>query len=70
MCNAIPYTGNTADQAVSTVTVQLGAAEHHTRPLTLFYIIINYNGALLSLGGLHSTSKIVSRACVPSLIPS
>ncbi len=34
MYNAIPYTGNTANQAVSTVTVQLGATKHHTRPLT------------------------------------
>ncbi len=35
MHTAIPCTGNTADQAVSTVTVQLGAAKHHTRPLTM-----------------------------------
>ena len=34
---AIPCTGNTADQAVSisTVHIQLGAAKHLTRPLTL-----------------------------------
>ncbi len=34
MCNAIPCTGNTADQAVNTVHIQLGAAKHLTRPLT------------------------------------
>ncbi len=34
MHTAIPCTGNTADQAVSTVHVQLGAAKHLTRPLT------------------------------------
>ncbi len=34
MHTAIPYTGSTADQAVSTITVQLGAAKHLTRPLT------------------------------------
>jgi hypothetical protein len=35
MCNAIPIPciGNTADQAVSTVHVQLGVAKHLTRPL-------------------------------------
>ncbi len=31
MHTAIPCTGSTADQAVSTVTVQLGAARHLTR---------------------------------------
>ena len=34
MHTAIPCTGSTADQAVSTVHVQLGAAKHLTRPLT------------------------------------
>jgi hypothetical protein len=34
MHTAIPYTGSTADQVVSTVIVQLGAAKHLTRPLT------------------------------------
>ncbi len=34
MHTAIPCTGNTADQAVNTVHVQLGAAKHLTRPLT------------------------------------
>ena len=34
MHTAIPCTGNTADQAVSTVHLQLGAAKHLTRPLT------------------------------------
>ncbi len=34
MHTAIPYTGSTADQAVSTV-IQLGAAKHLTRPLTV-----------------------------------
>ncbi len=34
MHTAIPCTGSTADQAINTVTVQLGAAKHHTRPLT------------------------------------
>ena len=33
MHTAIPCTGNTADQAVSTVHLQLGAAKHLTRPL-------------------------------------
>ena len=35
MHTAIPCTGNTADQAVSTVHLQLGAAKHLTRPLTV-----------------------------------
>jgi hypothetical protein len=35
MHTAIPCTGNTADQAVNTVHVQLGAAKHLTRPLTV-----------------------------------
>ncbi len=34
MQTAIPCTGSTADQAVSTVHVQLDAAKHLTRPLT------------------------------------
>ncbi len=34
MHTAILYTSNTADQAVNTVRVQLGAARHLTRPLT------------------------------------
>ena len=34
MHTAIPCTGNTADQAVRTVHLQLGAAKHLTRPLT------------------------------------
>ncbi len=34
MHTAISCTGSTVDQAVSTVTVQLGAAKHHTRRLT------------------------------------
>ena len=34
MHTAIPCTGNTADQAVNTVHVQLGATKHLTRPLT------------------------------------
>ncbi len=34
MHTAIPCTGSTADQAVSTIHVQLGAAKHLTRPLT------------------------------------
>ena len=34
MHTAIPCTGSTADQADSTVHVQLGAAKHLTRPLT------------------------------------
>ena len=34
MHTAIPCTGSTADQAVSTVHVQLGATKHLTRPLT------------------------------------
>ena len=35
MHTAIPCTGNTADQAVRTVHLQLGAAKHLTRPLTV-----------------------------------
>ncbi len=34
MHTAIPCIGSTADQAVSTIHVQLGAAKHLTRPLT------------------------------------
>ncbi len=34
MHTAIPCTGSTADQADSTIHVQLGAAKHLTRPLT------------------------------------
>ena len=34
MDTAIPCTGSTADQAVSIIHVQLGAAKHLTRPLT------------------------------------
>ncbi len=39
MHTAIPYTGSTADQAVSTVIVQLGAARHLTRPLTVLTVL-------------------------------
>ena len=35
MHTAIPCTGSTADQAVNTVHLQLGAAKHLTRPLTI-----------------------------------
>ncbi len=38
--SAIPYTGSTADQAVSTVIVQLGAARHLTRPLILLLYVV------------------------------
>ncbi len=38
MHTAIPYTSSTADQAVNTVLVQLGAARHLTRPLTLLTV--------------------------------
>ncbi len=36
MHTAIPCTSSTADQVVSTVHVQLGAAKHLTRPLTVY----------------------------------
>ena len=39
MHTAIPCTGSTADQADSTVHVQLGATKHLTRPLTLIWWI-------------------------------
>jgi hypothetical protein len=42
MHTAIPYTGSTADQAVSTVIVQLGAARHLTRPLTNMIVLKYY----------------------------
>ena len=42
MHTAIPCTGSTADQAVSTVHVQLGAAKHLTRPLTQYYNKVLY----------------------------
>ncbi len=44
MHTAIPCTGNTADQAVSTVHLQLGAAKHLTRPLTLTHNIVHIPG--------------------------
>ncbi len=34
MHTAIPCTGSTVDQTVSTIHVQLGATKHLTRPLT------------------------------------
>ncbi len=34
MHTAIPCTGSTVDQIVSTIHVQLGATKHLTRPLT------------------------------------
>ena len=40
MHTAIPCTGNTADQAVSTVHLQLGAAKHLTRPLRLPWQVV------------------------------
>jgi len=40
MHTAIPCTGSTADQAVSTIHVQLGTAKHLTRPLTILVCTI------------------------------
>jgi hypothetical protein len=40
MHTAIPCTGNTADQAVNIVHVQLGAAKHLTRPLTHAWVAV------------------------------
>jgi hypothetical protein len=34
MHTAIPCTGSTVDQTVSTIHIQLGATKHLTRPLT------------------------------------
>ena len=58
MHTAIPCTGSTADQADSTVHVQLGAAKHLTRPLTLkwrnFFVITDffkYNGFFFYYNG-------------------
>ncbi len=48
MHTAIPCTGSTADQAVSTIHVQLGAAKHLTRPLTLRYTNITLDKARAS----------------------
>ncbi len=39
MHTAIPCTGSTADQAVSTIHVQLDAAKRLTRPLTYLQIL-------------------------------
>ncbi len=42
MHTAILYTSNTADQAVNTVLVQLGAARYLTRPLTVLFYTVNF----------------------------
>ena len=53
MCNAIPCTGNTADQAVNTVHIQLGAAKHLTRPLT-----VRKNQSIKDVSGLFISISI------------
>jgi hypothetical protein len=58
MHTAVPCTGSTADQAVSTIHVQLGATKHLTRPLTVAQHIIT------SISYNTNTGKILFRSMV------
>ncbi len=64
MHTAIPCTGSTADQAVSTVHVQLDAAKHLTRPMTFVSDIDTFFITLTEITGFHLT--LTSQIKTPS----
>jgi hypothetical protein len=56
MHTAILYSSSTADHAVNTVLVQLGAARHLTRPLT----VPQYNGIPVNVLCTHAKHKTLT----------
>ncbi len=57
---AIPCTGSTVDQTVSTIHVQLGATKHLTRPLTPISFSLSYLVGGLTLSLTNNTGSRVS----------